>query len=864
MKNIVLGILAHVDAGKTTLSEAILYSTGKLRNLGRVDNGDTLLDSDEIERKRGITVFSKQAEFQIDDTNYTILDTPGHVDFSAEMERCLQVLDYAILLIGASDGVKGHTKTLWRLLNQYNIPTIIFVNKMDIKDTSKENVLSDIHSELSDNCIDFSDITNDSDLINKCLSDEILEQIAMSDELVLESFLSQGSISDSDICELIRDRKIFPCFFGSALKMEGVDSFLQGLRLLCTPKKYGDEFGARVYKITRDTQGNRLTHIKVTGGTLKVKETIDGDEKVNQIRVYSGDKYEAIDTAYAGMVCAVLGLEKSFSGQGLGNQKNVNLPLLEPVLVYSLDSDDDINKREIYPKIKLLEEELPEIAVEWNDINEEILIKIMGPVQLEILSTVISSRFGFKPRFGEGQITYKETIATPAIGVGHFEPLRHYAEAHFYLEPLERGSGIVFDTDCSEDILDKNWQRLILTHLKEKNHVGVLTGSRITDMKITLINGKAHNKHTEGGDFRQATYRGVRQGLMQAESILLEPYYSFRLEIPADMLGRAMTDIDNMFGKMELPDIKGDIATITGCAPVSTIRDYQINLNSYTKGKGQLTCIFCGYNRCHNEEEVILSKGYNPDSDLENPTSSVFCAHGAGFIVEWYKVPEYMHLTDDRFKEKDCGNYEIKAINVPHKEAFDYSIGTDEIDEIISRSSSANQNVGKRDFKKKKIEEPLYKAYSGGSKKVQQKRPKLLLVDGYNVIFAWDETNNLAKENIDAAKDRLIQILSNYRGIIDNKIILVFDGYKVKGNSGSSEIREDIEVIHTKKDETADLFIEQYTNKYREEYDISVATSDGLIQQITRGHNCRVISSRELFRLIEDANKELRNNFNLK
>ncbi len=854
MKNLVVGILAHVDAGKTTLSEAILYKTGVIKNLGRVDNKNSYFDHDEMERKRGITIFSKQAEFNINAAFFTMLDTPGHVDFSAEMERTLQVLDYAILVISASDGVQGHTKTLWRLLKQNKIPAFIFVNKMDQPDNEKKNILAHIRKELSVNIFDFS--SNE-------LSEEELEHMAVlyadykENENILNEFLESGSLSSEIIGELISERQIYPCYFGSALKLEGVDEFIKGLEVYTVSKwedKTDSEFGGRVFKITRDSKGSREVHIKITSGNLKVRQQI-GEEKINQIRIYNGDKYTAVDGVYAGQVCTVTGLENIRAGQSVGIDESVYMQLLEPVLTYQLSAPEGISNRQIYPKLRLLEEEMTELSLLWDESNEEIKVKLMGQVQIEILREVIKNRFGFVPEFGLGSITYKETIKNSVIGVGHFEPLRHYAEVHLLLEPGEPGSGITVFSNVSEDILDKNWQRLIKTHILERSHRGVLTGAVLTDVKITIINGRAHQKHTEGGDFRQATYRAIRNGLMQADSQLLEPYYYFSLIIPSDMVGRAMTDIENMHGTLDAPDISGDTAILTGKCPVYTMRDYQVNVNSYTRGKGDLTLSFCGYDVCHNQETIVEEKGYNPDEDIRNPSSSVFCAHGAGFIVPWYEVKDYMHVFDDKKQEEDT--LKPKIIN---GKDFDYSIGTDEIDEILARTYSSNYKSGKHGYKKKTATESYY---ASSSKKTSIKKDKLLVVDGYNVIFAWEDLKELARTNIEAAKDSLIMTLSDYQGIVGYNIILVFDGYKAKNNPGSSEESQGITIVHTKEGVTADAYIEKYTNEHTDKYNITVATSDGLIQQITWGQNCRVCSSRELYGEIQEAKKLLRETYNL-
>lgn len=846
MKNVVVGVLAHVDAGKTTLSEAILYSTGEIRNLGRVDNRDTLLDHDVQERERGITVFSKQAVFETEHLHVTWLDTPGHVDFSAEMERTLQVLDYAVLVISASDGIQGHTRTLWKLLKQYDIPLFIFVNKMDQPGNQRDKIMELLQNEIFEGCVDFTDLTA-----------EVLEELAVlsSDENILERYLEDGVLSDEQIAQMITCRKIFPCLFGSALRLEGIDALIDVMDRFMQSPEYPDTFGARIYKITRDETGKRLTHMKITGGMLRVKDTVM-DEKVNQIRIYTGNRYDSVNEAEAGIICTVTGLTHSAAGQGIGFDSGRTMFLIEPVLTYKMSLPDTVNTRQIYPSIKLLEEELPELNVTWNEQTEEIGVKLMGQVQLEILTGIIAKRFGFTPSFDTGTITYMETIASPVIGVGHFEPLRHYAEVHLLLEPGETGSGIQITANCSEDILDKNWQRLIQTHLRERSFIGVLTGSYLTDVKITLINGKAHQKHTEGGDFRQATYRAVRQGLMQAESVLLEPYYSFRLEIPAEMVGRAMTDIENMHGVMDPPDIVGERAVLTGRGPVATMRDYQINLNSYTHGTGTISVTFSGYERCHNPQEVIARCGYDPEQDIANPASSVFCSHGAGFIVPWYEVSDYMHVFDDIENSSD----EIRPVYGRPVNQFDYTIDLDEIDAIFARTFAANRREDKHaGYKKKKAPLTEYRSV----KSYRSDRAKLLMVDGYNVIFAWDELQALAQDNIDSAKDRLLHVLSNYQGMIDYDVILVFDGYKVKGNCGRIVMMDNIKVVHTKENETADQYIEKFVHENAEKYAITVATSDGMIQQIVRGADGRIISSRELKDVIEEAARLLRDEYDL-
>ncbi len=857
MKNITLGILAHVDAGKTTLSEAILYSAGVIKECGRVDSKNTVLDNNYLERQRGITIFSKQAYFSSANTFFSLLDTPGHVDFSPEMERTLQVLDYVILVINGVSGVQAHTVTLWKLFKQYNIPVFVFVNKMDYSLKQKDEILLELKTKLGDGFIDFH---------NNQLNDEQYEEIimqsaslnmenAISSDNILEEYMEKSFISNEKIAYLIKERCVFPCYFGSALKLVGVDDLLLGLDTYTEQTAYNKQFGAKVYKITRDSQGNRLTHLKITGGKLAVKDQISNEEKINEIRLYNGDKYTTVNDIDSGIICAVTGLSSTYAGQGLGVDFNNNIMLLEPILVYKLLIDGPYSTRQIFPNIKQLEEELPELSIEWIEAGEEIHVKLMGQVQIEVLRVLIKDRYGYDISFDMGSITYKETIENSVIGVGHFEPLRHYAETHLLLEPAERGSGIIIEYNCSEDILSKNWQRLIATHLNEKIHKGVLTGSPLTDVKITIINGRAHQKHTEGGDFRQATYRAVRNGLMKAKSVLLEPYYDFRIEVPIDMLGKIMTDLDKLAGKVDLPDMDGEMAILTGTCPVATLRDFQINFPAYTKGLGQIACTFSGYNKCHNQDEIVSKNNYDPDGDLNNPSSSVFCAHGAGFIVPWYQVEEYMHVFDEN-STSDHNN--IIGIT---KSSFDQTIDLEEIDEILSRTYNSNAKADRHTFKKK--HKPEYESYKSTKTINKNGLKKILIVDGYNVIFAWEDLSALANTNIDAAKDKLIHILSNYKGCVESDIMVVFDAYKVKDNPGSHNIQENVQVVYTKEGETADLFIEQYTNSNRNNYDITVASSDGLIQQITHGQDCRVISSRELLNSINHKLQELREEYNL-
>lgn len=860
MKHITIGIIAHVDAGKTTLSESLLFESGVIRKLGRVDSRDTLLDSDEQERQRGITIFSKQAEFTYGETSFTLLDTPGHVDFAAEMERTLQVLDYAVLVISGSDGVQAHTRTLWRLLRQYNIPAFLFVNKMDQPNNERNKILSQIQNELSDAIV--------------CIDEENgidYEELAVgsSDEEVLDYYMEHGNIPCDMIARLIKNRRIFPCYFGSALKLSGVTSLMRGMDIYSLETNYGEEFGARVYKITRDEKGKRLSHIKLVGGKLKVKDVVyqdeDGNtEKVNQIRIYNGSSYETTDVISAGRVCTITGPVSTYAGQGLGCSKKNDMELIEPVISYRIKFDDKVSPRRLYPELKQLEEELPELKLEWHEADESIYIKLMGQVQIEILTNIIKERFGTVPSFDEGRISYKETIADTVIGVGHFEPLRHYAEVHLRIEPGEVGSGIEICADCSEDVLDKNWQRLIMTHLRERSFVGVAVGGQLTDVKFTVINGRAHTKHTEGGDFRQATYRAVRQGLMEAQNVVLEPYYNFVLDIPDNMVGRAMTDIENRFGTIESPELSNGRAIIRGYGPVATLRDYQINVNAYTSGAGSIAVSLRGYAPCHNQDEVIDESGYDAESDMRNPSSSVFCAHGSGFIVPWDQVKAYMHVFDEEEKKYNTSTPEIRS-----RENFDYSIGLDEIETIFAKTFSANKKEERNRFNRKRIVSEYTPSYTVCGKKASEKREtivkreKMLLVDGYNVIFGWDYLAELARDNMDAAKDKLISVLSNYQAIDSHYTLVVFDGYKVKDNRGSEEIKEDIHIVYTKEGETADSYIERYTHDKVRKYDITVATGDGLIQTITRGNGCRIVSPGDLYHQIEEEIKNLRETYGL-
>lgn len=840
MGKIVVGILAHVDAGKTTLSEGMLYTAGAIRTMGRVDNRDAFLDTYALERERGITIFSKQAVFSLGTTQVTLLDTPGHVDFSPEMERTLQVLDYAILVISGADGVQGHTRTLWNLLRRYEIPTFVFVNKMDQAGTDAEVLLQELKTVLEEGCVNFSAKRDAA----------FYEEAAVCSEDALEEFLDTGRLKDETIQELFLERQLFPCFFGSALRLEGVKEFLEQMQELIKVPAYPETFGAKVFKIARDEAGNRLTYLKITGGSLKVKAVIEG-QKVNQIRIYSGEKYEAVNEVEAGSICAVTGLSDTYPGEGLGAEQGTYLPVLEPVLNYQvipMEGDDPIL---LLPKLRELEEEEPQLHIVWEEALQEIHVQLMGEVQLEVLKTLIYERFGVEVEFGQGNILYKETIQNTVEGVGHFEPLRHYAEVHLLLEPGEPGSGVQCMSVCSEDLLDRNWQRLILTHLMETEHRGVLTGAPITDIRITLVSGKAHLKHTEGGDFRQAVYRAVRQGLKQAESVLLEPYYEYRLELPSENVGRAMTDIERMHGTFGLPQTEADRTILTGMAPVSTMRDYQKEVHAYTRGNGTLQCRLKGYAPCHNTEEVLAATGYDSERDTLHPTGSVFCAHGAGFLVPWYEVKEYMHLPSImQEKPSDSSEEKQTAYRVP--EETDAWIDTEEVDRIIAQSVGANKK--QKTLPKKKLPE-YYKSTSKPKK--QEVREEYLLVDGYNVIFAWEDLKDLAQVSIDGARGKLLDVLCDYQGMKKCNLIVVFDAYRVQGHKTEISTYHNIHVVFTKEAETADQYIEKFAHENGKKYNVTVATSDGLEQIIIRGQGCRLLSARELKDEIERTKKTL-------
>ncbi len=843
MKNIVAGILAHVDSGKTTLSEAMLYLSGTIRSHGRVDHGNTFLDTNEIEKEKGITIFSKQAVMSIGDSSVTLLDTPGHIDFSAETERTMSVLDYCILVISGADGVENHTRTLWKLLKRYNVPTIIFVNKMDIALKDKAEIMADIRRNLSDNCVEVTDT----------------DSLVLCDEAIMNEYLEKDNISAKTIANAICHRTVFPCFFGSALKFDGVKEFMENLDKYMIMPPARDNFGAKVYKISRDNDGNRLTHLKVTGGCLRAKDILeitkaDGEtieEKVNTIRIYSGEKFTMADTATQGMVCAVTGLNDTYAGMGLGYEKTSTKTFLEPVLTYKLEILDNTDVHTALVKLRVLEQEDPQLHIIWNELLREIHLQLMGEVQIEILRRIISERFDMQVDFSEGAISYRETIKNTVEGVGHFEPLRHYSEVHLILEPLKRGQGIVIKTDCSEDLLDKNWQRLILTHIKEKNHVGVLTGSPITDIKITLVSGRAHKKHTEGGDFRQATYRAIRQGLMQAESVLLEPYYSFKLELPTTCVGRAMTDLQQMGAEFSSPVIDEDMSIISGTAPVSKMRSYHTELTAYTSGKGRLFTTLKGYEECHNPDEVIERIGYNPDSDLENPAGSVFCAHGAGFNVPWDKVEEYMHLESALKPET-----EIEDNTTRVSEYVNRVINDEELLRIFEKTYGPVK-VKAYTAMEKRVKSPSPKA-PHIKKRPQHEGPTYLLVDGYNIIHAWDDLRDIAKDNLDAAREMLIHRMCNYQGFAQCELILVFDAYKVKGGIGSVEKVNNINVVYTKEAETADAYIEKVTHELAKKHRVRVATSDGLEQIIIFSSGAERLPASQFLEEVKATENEIR------
>ena len=845
MKKLVLGILAHVDAGKTTLSEGFLYLSGAVRRLGRVDHRDAFLDTDVQERERGITIFSKQAELTWADAAFTLLDTPGHVDFSAEMERTLAVLDCAVLVVSGSDGIQGHTRTLWQLLDRHAIPTFLFVNKMDLAGSDRDALLAQLRDKFDGGCLDFS-----------AGLAPLQEDLASCDEELIDRYLEGGAVTEADAAALISRRLVFPCFFGSALKLEGVEELLNGLALYTQAPAYPSSFAARVFKIARDG-ADRLTYVKITGGSLKVRCVPEGlDEKVTQIRIYSGTRYQTVDEAPAGTVCALAGLTRTRPGDALGAEPPTPKPELEPVLTYQVILPPACDVHAFLKNLRQLEEEDPQLRVVWNEALGEIHLQLMGEIQLEVLTRLIGERFGVEVAFGPGNIVYRETIAAAVEGVGHFEPLRHYAEVHLLLEPGPRGSGLRLASACPTDQLDLNWQRLILTHLMEKRHRGVLTGSPITDMSITLVAGRAHVKHTEGGDFRQATYRAVRQGLMQAESILLEPHYNFQLELPPDCVGRAMNDLQTMGGSVDGPEQSGELSLLSGHAPVAGLRDYWREVTAYTRGRGRLSCSLRGYEPCAGSAEVIARSGYDPERDVENPPDSVFCSHGAGVTVKWYDVPAHMHVDSGLRLGAEAPRAETAA---PAGGARQYRGGSLEQDKELQAVFERTYGKVERDFAFQPQKKPARTSLDEGKYTIQNQKsgPEYLLVDGYNIIFAWNELTALARTDVSAARQALEDILSNYQGIRKCVVILVFDAYKVKGNPGSVEKKDHIYVVYTKEAETADAYIEKATYDLGKNHRVRVATSDGLEQLIILGHGALRLSARAFQAEIEQAQGEI-------
>ena len=831
MKRLTTGIMAHVDAGKTTLTEAMLYLTGNIRRLGRVDHGDAFLDTQELERERGITIYAKQAILRRGDLELTLVDTPGHVDFSAETERALQVLDCAILVVSAADGVQGHTETLWQLLEEAGVPVFLFVNKMDQPNEGKDAILKQLEGRLGHGFVDMAD------------PEARGEGAALCSEELMERYLSGEEFTQEELAALVVQRQLFPVYFGSALQVEGVEELLDGIEAYTLEPEWPQDFGARVFKITRDERGERLTWLKVTGGQLRVREVLHGpdwEEKVNQIRLYSGAKFTAVDVAPTGTVCAVTGLTHTTAGEGLGAEENWTGPRLEPVLSYQVIPPEGVDASTLLERLRRLEEEDPQLQVEWEPHAEQVRVKLMGQVHREVLERELRRRFMLDVTFGPGSIVYLETLAKPVEGVGHFEPLRHYAEVHLLLEPLERGAGLQIDTVCSEDVLDGNWQRLILTHLVERQHVGVLTGSPITDLKLTLLTGKGHLKHTEGGDFRQATYRAIRQGLMMGETILLEPWYTFRLEVPGESVGRAMTDVQRMCGEFEGPQMRGEMAVLTGSLPVSEVGDYWSQVAAYTQGRGRFSCRLDGYRPCHNTQQVVEERGYDPDRDVDNPSGSVFCDHGAGVHVPWNEVRSHMHVDSGWLPEEERAQ---KAQPAPQfQRGYASQLALDkELEEIFARTYGA---VKPRAFHSvKATTKPKERPWKG----LKQRTGKdYLLVDGYNIIHAWEDLSALAREDLDGARAKLIDLLRNYQSWRGCQVIVVFDAYKVKGGKGAVEQLGDLYVVYTKEAETADMYIERTTYQLSRDNRVRVATSDGLEQMIILGHGAQRMSAAEL------------------
>ena len=826
------GLLAHVDAGKTTLSEALLFCSGARRNLGRVDHGDAYLDTHALERARGITIFSKQARLETPQLDLTLVDTPGHVDFSAEAERTLPILDSAILLISGTDGIQAHTLTLWKLLEHYHIPTILFINKMDLPGTDRAKLLEQLQRELSTGCVDFGQTP-----------EQIAENAAMCDEALLESYLETGTVTPGNLRGLVENRKLFPCLFGSALRLEGIDELLALMDEYLPRPRYGKDFTARVYKISRDPQGNRLTWLKITGGDLRVRSAIRYvnqkgealEEKAVQLRLYSGDKFTTPEELRPGQLAAVTGLSATYAGQGLGCADDLPLPTLEPVMTYRVGLPAGKDAATVLPLLRQLEEEDPMLRIMWE--NEQIHIQIMGKVQLEIFRSLVKERFSLDVNLDTGRIFYKETIENTVEGVGHFEPLRHYAEVHLLLEPLPQGSGMEFASSCSLDTLDANYQSQILTHMAEKIHRGVLTGAPITDMKLTLVSGRAHLKHTEGGDFRQATYRAIRQGLMQARSVLLEPWYRFQLTVPTEQIGRAITDIRARCGEFDSPETSGERSTLQGILPAAQLGDYPEQVASYTQGRGRLQIALDGYKPCHNQAEVVAAMGYDPEADLENTPDSVFCAHGAGFNVKWNQVPEYMHL-ESYLKAP-------KAPQVLHRNLY-----TDdrELEKIMLREFGPQTTT---------LYRPVQSKSDADFRSIRPLKQQYLIVDGYNIIFAWEELAKIAREDLENARRQLCDELSNYAGFRKIRIVVVFDGYKVKGNLGEKVQYHNIQVVYTRENETGDCYIESLVAQIGSNYNLKVATSDGLVQLGALRSGVLRMSARELQAEIAQAKKDM-------
>ncbi len=825
-KSIALGILAHVDAGKTTLSEALLYCSGARRTLGRVDHGDACLDSHTLERQRGITIFSKQARLKTPRLDITLVDTPGHVDFAAEAERTMPILDCAVLVISATDGIQAHTVTLWRLLEQYQVPTFLFINKMDLPGLDKDVLLTQLRKQLSPNCIDFS-----------ASEDSVMEQAALCDEALLESYLSTGTVSAGNIRGLIAGRRLFPCCFGSGLKLTGVEDFLRILDAYAPEREYPADFGAKVYKISRDPQGARLTWMKLTGGSLRVRSVLN-DEKIQQIRLYSGEKFTLSEEVYAGTLCAVTGLNNTKIGQGFGIEPPSAAPMVQSVMTYRVSTAADPTT--LLPKLRLLEEEDPQLHILWDDHLKQIHVQIMGRVQSEVFRALALQRFGVELTLADPRIFYKETIENTVEGVGHFEPLRHYAEAHILLEPLPQGSGVQFDSICPTDVLDGAYQSLIMSHMSEKVHKGVLIGAPITDIKLTLLIGKAHLKHTEGGDFRQATYRAIRHGLMQAKSVILEPWYDFILTVPTEMIGRAITDIRAMCGRFDSPEAEGAFSTLRGAIPASELGDYADTLAAYTQGRGRLQIALRGYEPCHNSEAVIADAAYDPEADLENTPNSVFCAHGAGFNVRWNEVKDYMHLESALKVEK------------PQIITRNLQLDDKELEAIMTRQFGPIKTELYRPVSNRPASEKLT---------IRPPRQQYLIVDGYNIIFAWDELSTLAKEDLDAARRRLCDLLSSYAGYKKCNLVLVFDGYKQKGSPGSRTVWNNIRIVYTKEGQTGDAYIEALVSEIGTNYTVRVATSDGLVQLSSLRSGVLRLSARELYEEVKTAEKEMKLHF---